>query len=93
MVKLKNKHKKLLSFFKFKLYKKWRKSLDFWIYNNKIYADFQGNEIPKDNEYCTCLSVVLLDSVVRADNYYRPRVFLEEWEMGLYHRKKDNEYN
>ena len=30
------------------------------IYNNRVYTSLQYNKIPKDNEYCTCLSVVLL---------------------------------
>ena len=38
------------------------------IYNNKICKKFHDNEIPKNNEYCTCLSVILLDSVVKIDN-------------------------
>ena len=32
------------------------------IYNDKVYTNFQHNKIPKDNEYCACLSVILLDS-------------------------------
>ena len=32
------------------------------IYNNRKNTIFQGNEISEDNEYCTCLSVILLDS-------------------------------
>ena len=33
------------------------------IYNDKVYTNFQHNKIPKDNEYCACLSVTLLDSI------------------------------
>ena len=33
------------------------------IYNDKIYTNFQHNKIPKDNEHCACLSVILLDSI------------------------------
>ena len=38
------------------------------IYNNKIHINFHNNKIPKDNEYCTCLSVISLDSFVETDN-------------------------
>ena len=31
------------------------------IYNNRVYTNFQNNKIPRDNEYCACLSVILLD--------------------------------
>ena len=47
-------------------------------YNNKIYANFHDFEIPKDNEYFTCLSVILLGFVVKIDNNYQSQIFLEE---------------
>ena len=41
------------------------------IYNGRIYTNFQYNKIPKDNKYCACLSVILLDSlVVNEDKKY-----------------------
>ena len=33
------------------------------IYNVKVHTNFQHNKIPNDNEYCACLSVILLDSI------------------------------
>ena len=45
------------------------------IYNNRINTNFLGNKIPEDNEYYTCLSVILLDSVVKIDNDYYPQIF------------------
>ena len=33
------------------------------IYNNKVYANCQHNKTPNDNEYCVCLSVILLDFI------------------------------
>ena len=47
------------------------------IYDNKIKTNFNGNKTTEDNEYCTCLSVILLDSVVKIDNDYYPQIFLE----------------
>ena len=38
------------------------------INNDKVYTDFQHNKIPKDNEYCACLSVILLDSIIVNSN-------------------------
>ena len=32
------------------------------IYNHKVCTNFLDNKIPKDNGYCACLSVILLDS-------------------------------
>ena len=43
------------------------------IYNDVVYTNFQHNKIPKDNEYCTGLSVILLDSnFVNSDKEYYP---------------------
>ena len=33
------------------------------IYNDRIYTNFQHNKIPKDNEHCACLAVIVLDSI------------------------------
>ena len=34
------------------------------IYNNRVHTNFQHNIIPKDNEYCAWLSIILLDSMI-----------------------------
>ena len=34
------------------------------IYNDKVYTNFQSNKIPKNNEYFTSLSVMLLDFIL-----------------------------
>ena len=34
------------------------------IYKNKVFTNFQDNKILTDNEYCACLSVLLLESVL-----------------------------
>ena len=60
------------------------------IYNNRIITNFQDNQIPKDNEYCICLSVILLDSVAKIDKGYYPQIFLEECK---YIVKKENVKN
>ena len=54
------------------------------IYNNRVYTNFQHNKIPKDNEYCACLSVILLDSVfVNPDKEHYPQIFLEEYKYAI----------
>ena len=43
------------------------------IYHDILYTNFQHSKIPKDNEYCTWLSVILLDSnFVNLDKEYYP---------------------
>ena len=61
-------------------------------YNNKIYANFHDFEIPKDNEYCTCSSLILLGFVIKIDNNYQSQIFLEESKYAK-KKEKSNEYN
>ena len=61
------------------------------IYNNGVYTNFQYKKIPKDNEYCTCLSVILRGSIfVNSDKECYPQIFLEEYR---YERKKKKAMN
>ena len=42
------------------------------------------NIIPKDNEYCSCLSVTLSDSIfVNSDKEFYPQIFLEECKYAI----------
>ena len=59
------------------------------IYNDKLFTNFQHNKTPKDNEYCACLSAILLDSVfVNSDKEYYPQIFLEECKYAIKDKKK-----
>ena len=41
------------------------------IYNDRVHTNFQYNKIPKDNQYCPYLSVILLHSIfVNSDKEY-----------------------
>ena len=53
-------------------------------YNNKVYTNFQHGNIPKDNGYCACLSVILFDSIfVDSGNKYYSQIFLEECKYAI----------
>ena len=41
-------------------------------------ANFHDNEMPKEGSNCVCLSVMLIDSVVKMGKNYYPQVFLDE---------------
>ena len=59
------------------------------IYNKRVYTNFEHNKIPKENEYCPCLSVILLDSVfVNSDKEYYPQILLEECKKYAIKNKK-----
>ena len=40
--------------------------------------NFHGKKMPKERVPCKCLSIIKLDSVVRANKKYYPKTFLEE---------------
>ena len=64
------------------------------IYNDKVYTNFRHNKIPKDNECCACLFVILLDSIfVNSKKEYYPQVFLEEFKYAIKDRKIVNTIN
>ena len=62
-------------------------------YNDRININFQGNKIPKDNECCPCLSIILLDSVVNIDKEYYPQIILEEYKHAVKKKKIMNTIN
>ena len=63
------------------------------IYNISINTNFQGNKVPEDNEYCICLSIILLDFVIKTDNDYYPQIFLEECKYAAKKKKIINTIN
>ena len=59
-----------------------------------MHANFRYNKIPKDNEYCTCLSVILLDSIlVNSNKEHYLQIFLEEHKYAIKNRKITNRVN
>ena len=59
-----------------------------------VYTNFQHNNIPKDNEYCACLSVILLDSIfVDLEKKYYPQILLEECKCAVKNNKTVNTIN
>ena len=63
------------------------------IYNDKINTNFHGSKVLQDNEYCACLSLILLDSVAIVDKKYYPRIFLEECKYEVKKKKIINSIN
>ena len=59
-----------------------------------MYTNFQHNRTPKDNEYCACLSVILLISIsVNLDKEYYQQVLLEECKYAIKNKKIVNTIN
>ena len=47
-------------------------------YDGVIKTNFLGNNVPKENMHYTCIACITIDSVMRMDKKYFPRVYLEE---------------
>ena len=41
-------------------------------------TNFQGKKVPKENASYKCLSLIMLDSVIRVNKKYYPQTLLEE---------------
>ena len=51
----------------------------------KIYADnmitnFHNKKMPKEKAPCKCLSIIMLDSVIKANKKYYPQTLIEEYK-------------
>ena len=61
----------------------------------KIYADsitthFHNKEMPQLKAPCKCLSIIMLDSVIKANKKYHPQTLLEEWKYAPEKIKTEN---
>ena len=48
------------------------------IYAGSIFTNFHDKKMPKEKARCKCLSIIMLDSVVKANKKYYPQTLLEE---------------
>ena len=48
------------------------------IYSGSRNTNFQGKSVPKEKALCKCLSIIMLDSVVKAKKKHYPHTLLEE---------------
>ena len=62
------------------------------LYGDKINTNFQGKKPPKENVSCKCLSLIMLDSVIRANKKY-PQTLLEECKYKIKNNKMENLIN
>ena len=59
-------------------------------YGDKINTNFQDKRIPKENAPCKCLSLIMLDSVIRVNN---PQTLLQEYKYVIKNNKIENLIN
>ena len=48
------------------------------IHGGSVNTNFQSKKMPKEKAPCKCLSIIMLDSVIKANKKYYPQTFLEE---------------
>ena len=48
------------------------------MYGDRVNTNFQGKKVPKENASYKCLSLIMLDSVIRANKKFYPQTLLEE---------------
>ena len=48
------------------------------IYAGSIITNFHNKKMPKEKVPCRCLSIVMIDSVIRVNKKYYPQALLEE---------------
>ena len=62
-------------------------------YGNKVNTNFQVEKVPKENASYKCISLIMLDSVIRLNKKYYPQTLLEECKYVIRKNKMDNLIN
>ena len=63
------------------------------MYEDRVNTNFQGKNVPKENTSYKCLSLIMLDSVVRVNKKYYPQTLLEECKYVARKNKIENFIN
>ena len=48
------------------------------IYAKNTITNFYNKKIPKEKAPCKCLSIIMIDSVIKGNKKYSPQILLEE---------------
>ena len=60
------------------------------IYAGSMITNFQSKKMPKEKAPCKCLSIIMLDSVIKAKKKYYPQTLLEECKYEQEKTKMEN---
>ena len=63
------------------------------MYGDRVNTNFQGKKVPKENASYKCLSLIMLDSVIRANKKFYPQTLLEECKYVIRKNKMENLIN
>ena len=57
------------------------------LYGDKLNTNFQGKKLPKEDASYKCLSLIVLNSVIRVNKKYYPQTILEECKYEIKKKK------
>ena len=63
------------------------------MYGDRVNTNFTGKKVPKENASYKCLSLIMLDSLIRANKKYYPQTLLEECKYEIKKNKMENVVN
>ena len=63
------------------------------MYKDRVNTKFQGKEVPKENASYKSLSLIVLDSIIRANKKYYSQTLLEECKYEIKNNKMENLIN
>ena len=63
------------------------------MYEDRVNTNFQGKKVPKGNALYKCLSLIVLDSVIRINKKCYPQTFLGECKYVIRKNKMENLIN
>ena len=63
------------------------------VYGDRVNTNFKGKKVPKENASYKCLSLIMLDSVIRVNKKYYRQTFSEECKYVKRKNKMENLIN
>ena len=63
------------------------------MYGDRVNTNLQGQKVPKENASCKCISLIMLDSVIRVNKKHYPQTLLEECKYVIRKNKMENLIN
>ena len=63
------------------------------MYGDRVNTNFQGKKVSKENASFKCLSLIMLESVIRSNKKFYPQTLLEEWKYVIGKNKMENLFN
>ena len=63
------------------------------MFEDRVNTNFQGKKVPRENASYKCLSLIMLDSVIRVNKKYYPQTLLKECKYVIRKNKMENLIN